>query len=265
MDARNPTLLLMVLFEHAHITERAPMTIPTLLLLSTLLAPGSRQDVDETTPPSLSVRGEAEVHAAPDRAVVRLGTTAQAKAASEAQKQVNDVMRRATAALKEAGVKPENLQTATISLQPVYSRGASNEAREIVAYRASNTLRVEVDDLSGVGGIIDAGLGAGANELQGLTFELRDDTEQRAEALSRAVLDARRKAAALAEAAGVRLVAVHRVEEGGAEVHTPVLRGTAARALESGTPVEAGQVRVRATVSLTYRIAPGVAGEDEDR
>ncbi|MEX1024925.1 MAG: SIMPL domain-containing protein [Planctomycetota bacterium] len=211
--------------------------------------------------PFLRVTGEAEVAAEPDRAVVALGVTAQAEQASAAQSEVSQAMQRVTAAIVEAGIPAESIQTAGLSLQPVYSQGDARrqgEAREprIVGFRASNTVRVRVEDTARIGSVLDAGLTAGANEIQGISFELADDTAQRTEALSAAVHNARAKADALADAADVELLALQRIEEAGGQSPQPMQRTMSFAALEADTPIAPGQVRVRARVELTYRIAP---------
>ena len=209
--------------------------------------------------PLLRVGGEAEVAAQPDRAVVTLGVTAQAPEARATQDQVNQSMQRVIAAIVAAGVAPGRVQTVGLSLHPVYSQpphrpqGEQEEPR-IVGFRASNAVRVQLEDPRALGKVIDAGLGAGANQLQGVSFELADDTTQRAQALARAVRNARSKAEALAGAAGVELLALQRIEEADAGYSEPVHR-MAQFAIESGTPIQPGEVRVRAQVLLTYRIA----------
>jgi hypothetical protein len=210
---------------------------------------------------TLVVAGDAEVATAPDRAVVTLGTTVQTPEASAAQQQVNEAMQRAIEAIAAAGVPRAQIQTLGLSLQPVYSQrpmqgrpGEEEQAPRIVGYRASNSVRVQIDDVALTGAVIDAGIGAGANELGGISFELRDDTTQRIEALRRAVANATQKAQALSQAAGVRLRGLQRIEEGGLDTVMPAFRRGGMIAMEASAPVEPGQVSVRAAVTLTYRI-----------
>jgi uncharacterized protein YggE len=220
-------------------------------------------------PPTLTVGGEAEVDAEPDRASVSLGATAQAATAATAQDQVNQVMSQAVAALRELGIPEGKIRTTGITLYPVYSdtrrpvQGGEQETPRIIAYRASNSVRVEVDDPAAIGGVIDAGTRAGANELSGISFDLRDDTEQRAEALRLAAANARKKADALAAGAGVRLAAVQTIVEGGVQTMPVYQRGEIRMAMEaSSAPVSPGQVRVQASVTITWRIAGGATGEN---
>lgn len=217
--------------------------------------------------PTLTVSGEGEVSSPPDRAVVTLGAVAQAEQASAAQEQVNAVMRATIEAVRAIGIEEASISTVGVSLYPVYSDRQPRPAGQrlepepeprIVAYRASNSVRVVIDDLSKVGDAIDAGVTAGANQVQGLSFELQDDTQARGEALTAAAKQARAKAEALAAALGLSLDSVLAVSEGGVDVIGPRMDYASARVslMSASTPVQPGQVDVQATVTIRYRISP---------
>jgi uncharacterized protein YggE len=218
-------------------------------------------------PPSIVVTGRGESKAAPDRAVVRLGAVAQAEQAQAAQDQVNAIVGRAIDALKKVGIAERDIQTAGISLSPVFSDGGpipldqpGRGLREprISGFRASNTVEVRVNDVAQVGAVIDAGVNAGANELQGVSFELKDDAKARSEALARAVEKARADANTMAAALGVALGPVEEAMAGGRnDIFPPPQFGRMAmEALAAGgTSVQPGEVEVVATVTLRYRIA----------
>src|SRR5438105_2870938 len=79
---------------------------------------------------------------------------------------------------------PERIQTARLVLSPVYAPRSpeSRDAPRIVAYTASNTVTVRLEDLSLVGPVIDSGLKAGANQLDGVQFALRNELPTRQQA-----------------------------------------------------------------------------------
>lgn len=209
--------------------------------------------------PSIVVTGRGEASGRPDRAVVRLGATAQAEAASAAQQQVNQVVGRAIEQIKALGIPEERIQTSGISLHPVYSqrprpRGDGDEMR-ITGYQASNTVRVQIDELLKVGDVIDAGVSAGANEVQGVSFELRDDARQQAAALMQAARQAHGKAAALAMAMDVQLGPVMEVIESGVQpVYQMMDMRMAMGGAAEGTPVQPGEVQVGASVTVRFMI-----------
>jgi uncharacterized protein YggE len=184
----------------------------------------------------------------------------EAKSAREAQRNANQTIQRILEQLRESGVKDDRIQTSQLSLQPVYgdprSRSEADEPR-IVGYSASYTLSVQTEELSQISAIIDQSLEAGANQLRGIRFELRDQQKAREEALRAAVADARRKAKVVAEASGVKLVRILAVVEGGAVVRPSMMARTARMSAEVGgtpTPVMPGQVTVTGQVTMRYQI-----------
>lgn len=221
-------------------------------------------EAGDSPPPSLAVTGNGEVWADPDEAIVRLGATAQAPTARAAQAEVNRIAGAVRSALAAAGVAEERLQTSELSLHPVYAhpgpRDAPDQEPRIVGYRASNVVSVRLSEMERVAAVIDAGLGAGANRLEGLSFTLADDRGARQEALRRAVRAAQEKAQAIAGALGVDLGPVLEASEGSMAVQPPPYglqrMAMAAEGAMPATPVESGQVQVRAEVSVRYRIEP---------
>jgi len=208
----------------------------------------------------LVVSGNAQILAAPDEATVRLGVVRQASAAQPAQDQANAVSQQILNAIGKAGVPAQQIQTSRLVLSPVYApRGPeARDAPRIVGYSASNVVTVRLEDLSLIGPVIDAGLKAGANQLEGVQFGLRNDLPSREQALRQAVNEARSKAQIMADALGVKLIDVLEVLEGGISVAP--LNGTIGRLTVAAmdavpTPVSAGQLEVHANVTIRYRIA----------
>ncbi|MBP1706234.1 MAG: hypothetical protein H6Q36_1973, partial [Chloroflexi bacterium] len=60
-------------------------------------------------------------------------------------------MNRVIAALKAAGIAEKDIQTANLSLQPVYDYSNSGAAPRLVGYRLTNTVAATVRDLDKVG------------------------------------------------------------------------------------------------------------------
>jgi uncharacterized protein len=210
--------------------------------------------------PMLSVSGTGEARVAPDEATVRLGVVTQAPTARAAQEEANRTAGAVLEAVRKLGIQAEDIQTSGLSLSPLYSQGrpgAEEQAPRITGYQANNTVTIRVEDLAKVGPVIDAGLGAGANNLEGVAFGLRNDEAARAAALTDAVREARAKAEALAKALKVQLVGILEVAEGGVSISPPPYpKGRFAVAeLSVDTPVSAGQVGVEASVTIRYRIA----------
>lgn len=217
------------------------------------------------TVPTLTVQGSAQVRVEPDRATVTLGVLTQEPTAAEAQAAANRIAGAILDSLRRMEIPETAIRTSELQLSPVYSqqdpRAVRQEEPRIVAYRASNLVTVQLEDLTRIGPAIDAGLTAGANRLEGVGFSLEDDLPAREQALARAVAEARTKAGAMAEALGVRLVGVLDATEGGVSIDYPMPRfSRASVAFEEAamdmapTPVASGQITVSAHVTLRYRI-----------
>ena len=149
--------------------------------LAVLLMFAQRPDVNAPPTPTLIVNGSAQVLAAPDEATVRLGIVRQSPNAQTAQEQANAVAQEILAAFGKLGVPANQIQTARTFVSPVYApRGPeSREAPRIVAYTATNTVSIRLSNLTLIGSAIDAGLKAGANQLEGVQFGLRNDLPSR--------------------------------------------------------------------------------------
>jgi uncharacterized protein len=229
----------------------------SLLAQDTPDATGSRGSRRE-----IVVTGNGEVSAAPDQATVRLGATVQLPQADVAQAKVNEVMQTALEAIEKLNIPKRSIKTARLSLSPVYASqrpDPSNEQREphIVGYRASNTIEVTLDDISRIGKVIDAGIKAGANELQGVSFALKNELPQRSEALTRAAKEAQSKAEVIAKALNLQLGPVIEVNESGVHLMPQQEYFASARMAMGGgmaTPVQPGELKIQANVTVHYQI-----------
>jgi uncharacterized protein YggE len=235
--------------------------VPTALVLAVFctVAPASAQNPAGETVPSLLVNGNAELQVEPDEAVVRLGVSFQEQDAAAAQRRVNTTARAILDAVKARGIVESAIQTSRLDLSPVWDhRRADDGAPTLVGYRASNVVTVTLEDLTKVGEVVDAAIQAGANQVEGISFELEDDDAAKQRALARAIEDAKAKAGAMARALGLALGPVLEVQEGGAFVAAPPyqarFRMQEMAVAGDSTPVSAGMVTVTANVSVRYRL-----------
>lgn len=237
----------------------------SLLALGFALLPGTlaAQQPTDSGPRTITVSANATVQREPDRATVMLAVESQAESAQAAAAANAGLMERVLGAVRAAGVPDGQIRTVGYDLHPVYARipeprpGEVEEPR-IVGYRAVNTVRVEVDGIPRVGGIIDAALEAGANRVDGVYFELRDRDAAFAEALQRAVEKARAQAEVAARAAGQQLGEPRHIVLGGEYMPPPapmpMYRREAMDAAMASTPVQAGTLDIGATVTITYEL-----------
>lgn len=232
----------------------------SLLILTALFVLGTACGaLAEQQNPTLTVFGRGEVSAAPDTAVVRLGAVAQDEKAGAAQDRANAAVREILKGIKALGIPEEKIATVQLTLSPVYGNRPKDPAEEprepvILGYRAGNIVRVTVDDLKILGMVVDAGLAGGANRVEGISFDLKDDSEHRRQALGLAARDAQSKAESIAGAMGVQLGRVRSVSEGRVNLVRPQMDAIAAYAVRDEAPVQPGQLQIEASLTVSYDI-----------
>jgi uncharacterized protein len=242
--------------------KKTTVALAAALTLSALPLLGQSPQARETAEPVvpvLSVQGSGSSRVDPDEATVRLGVLAQAPTAQVVMQQVNQTANAILAAVRKLGVPEKDIQTSELNLSPVYAQVPQDRGGEprISGYQASNVVSIRLTKMDIVGPVVDAGLGAGANRLDGVVFGLQNDEAARSDALAKAAAAARTKATALAKALNVRLAEILEVVEGGVTVFTPMRSSRMAmESMSADTAVSAGQVGVDASLTLRYRIEP---------
>jgi uncharacterized protein YggE len=205
-------------------------------------------------PAMISVTGEATISAAPDLAQIDGGVTSEAKTAREAAEANNAAMGKVLLALKGAGIEEKDFQTSRLSLQPESAPNRSGGgAPTIVGYRASNRVTVRLRDVSKLAGVIDAMVGAGVNDIGGISFKVSNASKLLDDAREQALADARRKAEIYARAAGVTLGAPLSIAEETNAAPVPYRRMAVGMAV-APTPVAAGEETLQVTVSVSWAI-----------
>jgi uncharacterized protein len=204
-----------------------------------------------SNPPTgtISVVGTGKVTTAPDTASASFGVTTQASDAKAAMAQNSAEMTKVIAALKRAGVDAKDIQTQLVSLDARYD----DSGRTVVGYTASNSVSAIVRKLGDVGGVIDAGTAAGANNVSGPTLAPGDKDALYRDALTSAMADAREKANVLARAAGMSVGAAQSITEDPQVTPYPVMYSATMRA-DTSTPIEPGTVDTTATVRVVFAL-----------
>ena len=232
------------------------MSVKCSLLALALLIPTMSAAQDLAKVHFVRATGEATITARPDRAQISIGVinqapTAQAASAANATQttQVIDAIKRTLGAGGE-------LKTNGYSISPQYQY-TNGRAPKITGYQASNTVLIIVNDLSLLGKVIDAASDSGANNINGISFSLKDDTDARNRALSEATQKARSAAEAIAKALNAHVVGVLQAETSEVPTFRPLgasFRAMAKDAAVAPTPIEAGDLDIHATVTVTLEL-----------
>jgi uncharacterized protein len=228
-----------------------------LCVISMMAVPALAQQTWPPPPmPVIVTTGEAVVKKAPDRAWVTIGAESRARTAQDAQRMNTDAMTAVIEKIKAAGIPADAVQTTGYNLQPEFDY--ANGKQTLRGYVARNQVQVRVDALATTGDIIAAAVSTGATNVSGVRFDLKDRDGVEREALRQAVRNARQRADAAASGAGLAIERIIKVEEHRETIDIPrplpmhmAMRSEAAQA---AVPLEAGEIEVRARVTLTAAI-----------
>lgn len=233
-----------------------------LLLLVSFIAPLTLQSQAINAPfepiPQITVIGRGETKISPDRANIQISVQTRAASAAAAGA-ANAIRQRAVfEALRKLGMTDDQLSTANYNVYPE-QRYEPNKNPVIVGYVATNSINAEVRDLSKVGAVIDAALGAGANLISSLNFYASNLQQARQTAITEAVRVARAEADIGARAAQGQLGGLLELTIGAYYAPQPrsvMMMAKADGGQASETPVQPGLETVTVEVTTRWRFVP---------
>jgi uncharacterized protein YggE len=203
------------------------------------------------------VVGDSIVQAQPDTAIVTISVVTQNRRAIDAQQENATKTDAVVRALKAAAGTGAEVKTSGYSLQPmrVYKEG---QPPAISGYEARNSVTVTSSDLTRVGNIIDASAQAGANDVSGIAFTLRQDRQAKDRALTEATQEAMSKVRVIASSLSGRVVRIVEVQEAGFTQRPPqplqLETYTAMKRDSVATPIEVGLLDISSRVQLIAEV-----------
>jgi uncharacterized protein YggE len=235
---------------------RLPAIAAVLTLASLAATPAMAQVAPVGMPDGtvLDVSATGKTSRVPDIATIRAGVVTQGATAAQALADNAKRMAGVLSALKAAGVQPRDIATSNVSLQPQY-RYENNQPPAITGYQASNTVSIRFRDVARSGAILDALVAQGANQIDGPSLSLDQPDAALDEARVDAVKRARARAELYARAAGLSVVRILSISEGGevAGPRPPILYMARAKAENAAdTTIVAGETDVTASVSVRF-------------
>ena len=213
----------------------------------------------------LTVSADGKSERAPDLALFNAGVTTQGKTAAEALGANSAAMTRVIAALKRAGIADRDIQTSNLNINPVYAEprrlpdgSTEQRAHTIVGYQVNNSVSVRQRQLGDYGKVIDTLVTAGANQVNGPSFMLDKPDAALDAARTEAMGKARARADLYARAAGLKVVRIVSISEGGGySPPMPVMYRMAAQdSVGAAAPVAAGEVSLNVNVTVQFELAP---------
>jgi uncharacterized protein YggE len=209
---------------------------------------------DKTMERTITVSSTGTAEAEPDQARITSGATTEALSAREALTSNSEAMSKVISQLKAKGIDAKDIQTTSFNVEPVFDYSKEGQPPKLRGYRVSNQAVVLVRDLGKLGAVLDDVITAGANQMQGLSFEVSKADTLKDGARKDAVANALRRAKLLAAAAGAEVGEVMQISE---EVSSdgPV-RFAAPRLAkaEMVVPIERGTTTLEARVTATWAL-----------
>jgi uncharacterized protein YggE len=220
------------------------------------LAESSTSDGEEGV--RVRAAGKAVVVFPPDRAWVDMAVVSRNPEASAAVAHNAVESDRVMKALRSALGKGAEIASTGYSLAPNY-RYVQGQGQRLDGFIVRNRLRVTLKDVGAAGGVIDAASGAGASEIQQVSYGLADDGPARHEALAQATRNGVERAGVIAGALDMKVLRVLSVEDSGA-APAPVVRTVTALKSSAGsavpTSLEPGGIHVGAGVTIYVEVGP---------
>lgn len=242
---RLPTLVALTL-----LTAFSAATIPTRAV--------SAQEPARREIPQIMINATGEVQVTPDRARISLGVDTEAKTAKEASQANAELQTKVLEAIRRAGIPAANIRTSGYNVSPIQEYIPETRKWRIDGYRVNNMVVVLVEPVGNAGDIIDIALSAGANRVAGLSFEIKDATRAREQAMTQAVERAKREAEIVARAAGGTIAALIELSVNSYEAPQPrpMYEMAAMRSDVLSTPVSEGTQPVTVSVSTRWQFQP---------
>lgn len=202
---------------------------------------------------TLNLSAEGETQATPDQASITLGVQTHAGTAAGAMADNARRMSAVIAALRGAGIAAKDIRTSNLSLGAQYDY-PPNATPHLNGYQASNDVTITVEDVERLGPTIDAVTGAGANQINGISFGLKSSRAAEDAARLEAVKAVRAKAELYAAAMGYHVARLVNLSEGGGESIQPPRPMMMRAAKVEGVPVSTGELTVRVEINAVFEL-----------
>lgn len=233
--------------------------ILTAAMLAALAVPATAARAQVATPMAdgtlLSVSAQGEAQRVPDVATLSAGVVTEAADANAALRTNAEQMNRLMAAIGDAGIADRDIRTSGLSVSPQYSRG-EDQARNISGYQARNTVNLKVRRIDDLGGVIDALVANGANQVHGPNFEIGETSEAYDEARRAALEAARARATLYAGELGMQVRRIVSISEGGGFMPPPMpmmgMRAMSASA--EASPVSPGESTLSVSLDVVFEL-----------
>ncbi|MBR6667370.1 MAG: SIMPL domain-containing protein [Clostridia bacterium] len=201
---------------------------------------------------TITVTGCASVTLKADYARISVGVSTHAPTVEEASRRNNNAIHTVIAALMDAGVQEDDIATSNYSVSAEYDYAAVTP--RLTGYCVTNQLTVVIRDMEHIGATLDKATAAGANNIYNIEFLSTNAPAAQDEATAYAVQDAVRKAALLADSAGLTLGGIVSIQESSTVLPQPRTYKSAMNTDTAGNSILPDDASVSATVTIVFEL-----------
>ena len=227
--------------------------VAVFALVLSACAPAAASSVVRT----VNVSGTGTAYLVPDIAYIYVGVHTEMSTASDAVSENSTQTTKMIKSLTDFGIDAKDIRTINFSIYPQdkYDPLTGTPTGQKV-YTVDNTVYVTVRDISKLGDLLDTVVGAGANTVNSIQFDVADKDAALKQARADAVKNAGVQAQELADAAGVKLGDIQSIGFYDSAPY-PVFDGKGGggvAAEAAAVPVQPGQLTFTVTVNVTYEL-----------
>jgi uncharacterized protein YggE len=212
----------------------------------------------DVTAATITVVGEGRISRAPDLATVAVTSVTNDDNATRALSENNRRYAALVAKLGAIGVGASDITSTSVQsyFDPRPSGAAANAPGQLYGYVVNRSAQISVTALLQTGAVVDAATAAGATQIGGVSFGIRDRRAAERAALAAAVADASAQAQAIASAAHVQIVRVLQLSTQPGTGRVVPLAMSMARTAEAPVPttISPSDLDVTSTITVTYEI-----------
>jgi uncharacterized protein YggE len=220
-------------------------------------APAARAQGVDLTAHTITVTGSDQEFVAPDQAQVTVGVHTTAATAAGAQSADDKAAQAVISAVEALGVSQDDIRTAWYDLSPNYAPGGPDRPSRLSGFQATDQLTVTIRDVSQVGAVIDAAVAAGANQVDGVSYTVSDPGKVQRQSYAAALQDARARADAIAQSAGVQIAGLYAVDASSSSWNGPVPFAAQVTSAAPAAPVQPGKQAIQTRVKAVYAFVSG--------
>ncbi|MBA2728885.1 MAG: SIMPL domain-containing protein [Parachlamydiaceae bacterium] len=237
------------------------MLLPALTLLATNVM--ASDSFDNRSKLSLTAHSTLSVPA--DELQLSIGVVTLSDTAEAALAENSSKMQAIIATIEAAGLPKSDYKTSRFSIHPNYTPypkdPPQNWKPSIVGYEVSNAINIKTDKLDLAGKLIDTASKAGANNIENISFGLKDQRSHWDQSITQATTNAKNDAEVIARAANIKLVKLLEVSLENTNLIAPQqsdMRFTKFMAAEATPPIKAEDIEINSSVNVVYEIAPNL-------